>query len=100
MLAKPLYTIFSEIATNNATSSIRTMVNCLHGGKVIGSKCKVFKYYILAKNVTDPNILQAVLLAVRKAIVSGKGGEAALKWSSDGTYVCPLDPIADNLKIV
>lgn len=50
------------------------MVNCLHGGKVIGSKCKVFKYYVVGKNVTDPNILQTVLAAIRKTIVSGKGG--------------------------
>ena len=56
------------------SSSIKTMVNCLHGGKVIGSKCKVFKYYVVGKNVTDPNILQTVLAAIRKTIVSGKGG--------------------------
>ena len=41
-----------------------------------------------------------MLQAVRKAIVSGKGGEAALKMSPDGTYICPLDTINDNLKIV
>lgn len=76
------------------------MVNCLHGGKAIGSKCKVFKYYIVAKNVTDPTLLQTVLQAVRKTIVGGKGGEAALKYSPDGTFICPLDTIADNLKIV
>jgi len=50
------------------------MVNCLHGGKVIGSKCKVYKYYVISKNVSDPNVLQNVLAAIRKAIVSGKGG--------------------------
>jgi hypothetical protein len=50
------------------------MVNCLHGGKAIGSKCKVFKYFLVAKKVTDPTLLQTVLQAVRKAIVSGKGG--------------------------
>lgn len=76
------------------------MVNCLHGGKVIGSKCKVFKYYLVCKNVTDPTLLQSALQGVRKAIVGGKGGEAALKFSPDGTFVCPLDTIADNLKIV
>ena len=76
------------------------MVNCLHGGKAIGSKCKVFKYLLVAKKVTDPALLQTVLQAVRKAIVSGKGGEAALKFSPDGTYICSLDTINDNLKIV
>lgn len=76
------------------------MVNCLQGGKVIGSKCKVFKYLLVAKNVNDPTLLQNVLQAVRKAIVGGKGGEAALKLSPDGTFVCPLDTIMDNLKIV
>jgi enolase len=50
------------------------MVNCLHGGKVIGSKCKIFKYYLVCKNVTDPSLLQSALQGVRKAIVSGKGG--------------------------
>ena len=75
-------------------------MNCLQGGKAIGSKCKVFKYYIVAKSVSDPTLLQTVLQGVRKAIVGGKGGEAALKYSPDGTFVCPLDTIMDNLKIV
>ena len=44
--------------------------------------------------------MQTVLQAVRKSIVSGKGGEAALKFSPDGTFVCPADTIMDNLKIV
>ena len=75
-------------------------MNCLQGGKAIGSKCKVFKYYIVAKSVSDPTLLQTVLQGVRKAIVGGKGGEVALKYSPDGTFVCPLDTIMDNLKIV
>ncbi len=37
---------------------------------------------------------------IKKTITSGKGGEAALKFSSDGTFVCPLDTIMDNLKVV
>ena len=76
------------------------IVNCLHGGKAIGSKCKVFKYYIVSKTINDPYLAQTILQAVRKAIVSGKGGEAALKLSPDSTFVCPLDTIMDNLKIV
>lgn len=36
----------------------------------------------------------------RKTIVSGKGGEAALKFYADGTFICPADTIVDNLKIV
>ena len=76
------------------------MINCLHGGKVIGSKCKVFKYYLVSKSVTDPSLLQTVLASVKKTITSGKGGEAALKYSPDGTFICPLDTIMDNLKIV
>lgn len=76
------------------------MVNCLHGGKAIGSKCKVFKYMLVANSVTDPNLLQTVLQAVRKTIVSGKGGQAGLKYSPDGTFICPVDTIMDNLKIV
>ena len=76
------------------------MVSCLQGGKAVGSKCKVSKYYIMAKQVSDPSLLQSALQAVRKAIVGGKGGEAALKLSADGTFMCPLDTINDNLKIV
>lgn len=77
------------------------MVNCLQGGKVIGSKCKVFKYMIVSKpECKDYSLAQTILAAVRKAIVGGKGGEAALKLSSDGTFVCPVDTILDNLKIV
>lgn len=37
---------------------------------------------------------------VRKTIVSGKTGEAALKFYPDGTMLCTADTIADNLKIV
>jgi len=76
------------------------MINCLQGGKAIGSKCKIFKYLLVAKNVTDPTLLQNAFQGVRKAIVSGKGGEAALKLTPDGTFICPLDTIIDNLKIV
>lgn len=32
--------------------------------------------------------------------MSGKGGEAALKYSGDATFVCPVDTIMDNLKVV
>jgi enolase len=100
LLCTPLFKVFQDIAQNNEKKDIKCMVNCLHGGKAIGSKCKVFKYYIVAKNVADPTLLQTVLQAVRKTIVGGKGGEAALKYSPDGTFICPLDTIADNLKIV
>ena len=90
----------AEEVGEEPAKTLKSMVNCLHGGKVIGSKCKVFKYYLVCKNVTDPTLLQSALQGVRKAIVSGKGGEAALKYSPDGTFICPLDTIADNLKIV
>jgi len=100
LLSTPLHSIIAQSAGNSNGKQIKTMINCLHGGKAIGSKCKIFKYYIVAKNVVDPSLLQLALQGVRKAIVSGKGGEAALKLSPDGTFVCPLDTIADNLKIV
>ena len=100
ILSVPPYQLFGELAEHKGERNIRCMVNCLHGGKVIGSKCKVFKYYLVAKSVTDPTLLQTVLQAVRKAIVSGKGGEAALKYSPDCTFICPLDTINDNLKII
>lgn len=100
LLSAPVYSLVAQQIGSAPGKQIKTMVNCLHGGKAIGSKCKVFKYYIVAKNVTDPGLIQAALQGVRKAIVSGKGGEAALKLSPDGTFVCPLDTIADNLKLV
>ena len=53
---------------------MNAMINCLHGGKAIGSKCKVFKYYIIANNLTDPYLLQNILQSVKKSITSGKGG--------------------------
>jgi hypothetical protein len=55
---------------------------------------------IVGKDVKDPYLAQNILQNVRKAIVGGKGGEAALKFSPDGTFICPLDTIMDNLKIV
>jgi enolase len=48
----------------------------------------------------DPYVAQIILSNIRKTIVSGKGGEAALKFSNDGTFVCPVDTILDGLKIV
>lgn len=101
VLSKSLYSVFSELVGEvTADRPIKMMVNCLQGGKAIASKCKVFKYYLICKNVKDSTLVQSVLQAVRKAIVSGKGGEAALKLSTDGTFICPLDTILDNLKIV
>lgn len=76
------------------------MVNCLQGSKVVGSKCKAFKFLLIGEKVADPYQISAVVQAVRKSIVSGKGGEAALKLHVDGTFICPADTIADNLKIV
>jgi enolase len=100
LLATPPYALVAQQSGTPRGKHIKTMINCLQGGKAIGSKCKVFKYYIVAKQVADPSLLQAALQGVRKAIVGGKGGEAALKLSPDGTFVCPLDTIADNLKII
>lgn len=51
------------------------VVNCLQGGKAIGSKCKVFKYTIISKDsCKDPYLAQNILAGVRKSIVGGKGG--------------------------
>lgn len=89
------------MADNTSPIVPEYMVNCLEGGKAIGSKCKVFKYSIISnKNKHDPFLAQTILAAVRKAIVGGKGGEAALKFSPDRTFICPVDTILDNLKIV
>ena len=74
VLSVPPYQLFGDLGEHKGERNIRCMVNCLHGGKVIGSKCKVFKYYLVTKAVTDPGLLQTTLQAVRKAIVAGKGG--------------------------
>lgn len=105
ILNQPLYKIIAELTDNKdrkpPKNNLNLVVNCLHGGKAIGSKCKVFKYMIISKNGSkDPYLSQSILLAVRKSIVSGKGGEASLKFAPDGTFVCPVDTIMDNLKIV
>lgn len=44
--------------------------------------------------------MQSVLMAVKKSICSGKQGEAALKFHSDGSVLSPVDTVADVLKIV
>lgn len=79
ILNKPLYKIISEISDNKdikiPTNNINLAVNCLQGGKAIGSKCKVFKYMIISKEGSkDPFLAQSILAGVRKAIVGGKGG--------------------------
>ena len=73
ILCHPAHQLVSQLA-GKATPALKSMVSCLQGGKAVGSKCKVTKYYILAKQVTDPALLQNALQAVRKTIVSGKGG--------------------------
>ena len=50
------------------------MVAVLQGGKAIGSKCKITRFYIVSSKTTDPAIISSVMAAVRKGIVSGKGG--------------------------
>jgi len=45
-------------------------------------------------------IVQKIVNNVRKAIVSSKGGEAALKFHQDGSFICHLDTIIDNMKVL
>lgn len=75
-------------------------INCLQGSKVVGSKCKPFKFLLIFDKLSDPYMVQNVAQAVRKTITSGKGGEAALKIHTDGSFICPTDTINDNLKIL
>ena len=35
---------------------------------------------------------------LRKVICSGKAGEAALKYHTDGSILCPVDTINDAIK--
>lgn len=37
---------------------------------------------------------------VKKIITSSKGGESALKFYQDGSFICHLDTIIDNLKVI
>lgn len=51
-LNKPLHSIISKLSDSKLPvppSNMSILVNCLHGGKAIGSKCKVFKYMIISK---------------------------------------------------
>lgn len=102
LLNNPLYSCFAELAgqTVNEPIEINAVVNCLQGSKLVGSKCKPFKFLLIGERVSDPYQISLIVQAIRKTITSGKGGEAALKLHSDGTFICPADTIADNLKIV
>jgi len=102
LLNKPLYSCFAELAvhTVNQPIEINAIVSCLQGSKLVGSKCKPFKFLLVAEKISDPYQISVIVQAVRKTIVSGKGGEAALKLHTDGTFICPADTIADNLKII
>jgi enolase len=60
----------------------------------------VFKYFLISSTKEGLSLISTVINNIKKTITSGKGGEAALKYSPDGTFICPLDTIMDNLKIV
>jgi len=45
-------------------------------------------------------LLKKVKIFVNLAITTGKGGEASLKISPDGSFTCVSDPIMDNIKLV
>lgn len=95
-------------------TGIKLFVNLLQGSKLVASKCKVhttkkhvfkvFRYYLIINEQPDPCaavvMAQAVAANVRKSIVSGKQGEAGLKYFADGTFICAADTISDNLKVV
>ena len=46
------------------------------------------------------NKIQLITGNIKKTICSGKLGEAALKFFTDGTFLCHMDTITDNLKVV
>ncbi len=105
LLCKPLYQVFYQALQEKPApcpvpKGFNLMLNALQGSKLAGSKCKVWRYYLLAEELEDVFLAQGVCAALRKAITSGKAGEAALKLFPDGTFICPLDTIADNLKMV
>ena len=45
--SQPLYKVIADLA-DNPSPQAQYMVNCLEGGKAIGSKCKVFKYMVIS----------------------------------------------------
>lgn len=81
-------------------------VNLLQGSKLVGSKCKIFKAYLIIKQDPSKSLLDlitaltTVAAQIRKNITAGKLGEAALKPYSDGSYICPADTINDNIKLM
>ena len=99
LLHQPVHTVFSQLF-NAPEPKMRVCINCLQGSKLVNSKCKAFKFMLICDDLVDPSSITNVIQSIRKAIVSGKGGEAALKYSPDGTFICPADTIIDNLKIV
>lgn len=46
------------------------------------------------------SMIQKIVNHIKKTIVSGKGGESALKFYQDGSLICPYDTVQDNMKLI
>jgi enolase len=79
------------------------MFNLLQGSKLVGSKCKIFKIYLIIDKYENGGelfeIVNQITQNLRKTITSTKLGEAALKYHNDNTILCVADTIAENLKM-
>ncbi|CAD8044068.1 unnamed protein product [Paramecium primaurelia] len=85
------------------TQEVKTpkiFVNLLQGSKVVGSKCKIYKFLLICDGEGAVQKIQNVVNNVKKTIISGKKGEAGLQYYQDGTFICPGDTIPDNIKII
>lgn len=98
------YEILRSLIGSEGTPQPKVIVNLLQGSKLVGVKCKVFKFLLIIERYTSGKELVDIATQItgnlRKAICAGKLGEAALKFHSDGTFIVVVDTIADNLKMI
>jgi len=45
-------------------------------------------------------MIKAIVEKTRATICGGKAGDSALKFFKDGTFICPYDTCADNVKLL
>ena len=87
-----------------STEVPKVMVNLLQGSKLVGVKCKVYKFLLIVEKYKGGkqllDIVSQITNNIKKTICSGKLGEAGLKFHTDGTFIVTVDSIADNIKMI
>ncbi|KAL4445050.1 hypothetical protein ABPG74_018778 [Tetrahymena malaccensis] len=82
----------------------KIMVNLLQGSKLVGVKCKIYKFLLIVEKYENGkqllDIVSQITGNIKKTITSGKLGEAALKYHTDGTFIVTVDSINDNMKMI